>query len=59
MTNTTTTRRHGVEALTRLVSELSQVREPSPTDTGAALVASLARRLNDIERRVWVLEAKG
>lgn len=56
-TRTTTTRR-GVGAYVELVGKLAQVREASPIDTGAALVASLSRRLTDIERRIEVQEAK-
>lgn len=50
--------RRGVGELTSLVGRMTQVQEPSPQDTGAALLASLAARLAAIERRVQALEAK-
>ena len=53
-----TTRRRGVGSYVDLVARMSQVREASPQDTGAALLASLARRLTAIEGRIQVQEAR-
>lgn len=56
-TRTTETRR-GIGSLVTLAGQMSQVREPSPQDTGAALIASLAARLAAVERRIQTQEAK-
>ena len=58
MSGTNTETRQGVGALADLVGKMSQVREPSPVDTGATLVASLSARLAAVERRVQAQEAK-
>lgn len=48
----------GVGQLAALVGQLSQIKEPTPQDTGAALLASFSQRLAAIERRVQAQEAK-
>lgn len=58
MPTTTTETRRGVGDLINLVGRVSQVREASPVDTGAATVAQLNHRLTAIERRINVLEAR-
>jgi hypothetical protein len=50
--------RRGVGELTNLVGRMTQIREPSPQDTGAALIASFSQRASAIERRIQALEAK-
>ena len=50
--------RRGVGELTNLVGRMTQIREPSPQDTGAALIASLSQRASAIDRRIQALEAK-
>ena len=50
--------RRGVGELTNLVGRMTQIREPSPQDTGAALIASLSQRLAAVERRIQAQEAK-
>ncbi len=58
MAETNTETRRGVAALVKLVGQMSQVSEPSPQDTGMALIASLSARLAAVERRVQAQEAK-
>lgn len=58
MSGTTVERREGVAALAEIASRMTNIREASPVDTGAALVASLNQRLAAIERRVAAQEAK-
>ncbi len=50
--------RRGVGELTNLVGRMTQIREPSPQDTGAALAAQLSQRLAAVEQRVQAQEAK-
>jgi len=50
--------RRGVGELANLVGRMTQIREPSPQDTGAALIASFSQRASAIERRIQALEAK-
>jgi len=50
--------RRGVGELTNLVGRMTQIKEPTPQDTGAALVAHISQRLTAIERRIQALEAK-
>ena len=50
--------RRGVGELTNLVGRMTQIREPSPQDTGAALIASLSQRLAAVEQRVQAQEAR-
>jgi len=50
--------RRGVGELTNLVGHMTQIREPSPQDTGAALIASLSQRLAAVERRIQAQEAR-
>lgn len=57
MSGTNTETRQGVGALADLVGKMSQVREASPVDTGAAIVAQLNQRLAAIERRIQAQEA--
>lgn len=48
----------GLMELAQLTSAMSSIREASPQDRGAALVAHLSARLAAIERRVQALEAR-
>jgi hypothetical protein len=48
----------GVGELANLVGQLSQIKEPTPQDTGAALIASFRQRLAAVERRIQTQEAK-
>lgn len=50
--------RRGVGELTNLVGRMTQIKEPTPQDTGAALVAHISQRLTAIERRIQPLEAR-
>ena len=50
--------RRGVGELTNLVGRMTQIREPSPQDTGAALLASFSARLATVERRIQAQEAR-
>ncbi len=58
MSGTTTERREGVGALVELVNQLTTVREASPVDTGAALIAQISQRLAAVERRIQTQEAR-
>ena len=58
VSGTTTERREGVAALAELVSQMANIREASPVDTGAAIVAQLSQRLAAVERRIQAQEAK-
>ena len=48
----------GVGQLASLVGQLSQIKEPTPQDTGAALIASFSQRLAAVERRIQAQEAR-
>jgi hypothetical protein len=58
MSGTTTERREGIAALAELVSRMTNIREATPGDTGAALVAQLSQRLAAVEQRVQAQEAR-
>lgn len=58
MSGQTIERREGVAALAELVSQVTNIREASPVDTGTALVASLSQRLAAVERRIQAQEAR-
>lgn len=58
MPDTRTETRRGMDVLVGAVSDASQVREASPVDTGAALVAQMSQRLAAVERRIQAQEAK-